>query len=288
MSRGIGFSPFFLPLFYELKSSGFRGCGFNILRGVSCLADVDVSNVFRLDFVSGDKQLNLPWMESAVKFLLSRVGLSGVEGILDYNFEANFSLDIGTGSATLLSSLVALCSALDLSISPLEVGDISHMVELDFDVGFGISLAQLVGGVVLVKEADAPSLVVYSSFDFKRDLRVMVGGSKSFSFPKYESTDLRGFDLGDLGHFRSFDDLVEEAKRFSVFFASRSRTLYKILSGISRFNPVSVGFGFLGTSFYALVFKEDLIDLAEYLTDFFPFDYIFVSEIDPVGVRKYF
>ncbi|MEM2137149.1 MAG: hypothetical protein QXI93_04255, partial [Candidatus Methanomethylicia archaeon] len=114
MYIGKAFSPFTLPLFYSYidngdpLNSGIIGATMNILRGVSCRVEIDYAKDTKLDFVYKNRQLHIPWLEYAIETILNSEGIEGLHGTFNYHFEADFSLDISSASATLIASLAAL------------------------------------------------------------------------------------------------------------------------------------------------------------------------------------
>jgi len=289
---GKAFSPFFLPLFYKYSSIGssatlrFYGAGINILRGVSCIADVKPSNEVKLDFVFGMRQLNLPWLEEAISNILSISNCRGVNGVLDFSVESYLGFDISVGSAILLSSLVAVNSALKLNVAPSIIADLSQRFELEWNVGSGTSLCQLLGGVVLLSESGESNTILHKVFDFPSDLRIVVGGPKLNLLPIYTSRLIGNFTF-NFDDLNSFDDLIEFSRIFNLHVAEKSKGAFKFIKALLNLNPLVAGLGFLGKSFYAITFRDDVKRIVDHFLDYFPCEGIFVSEVDPIGVRLY-
>jgi hypothetical protein len=290
---GKSFSPFTIPLFFRFSysndplESGIVGALANILKGVSCRVEVDYDKRLNLDFVAGREQLHLPWVEEAIEMAIKREGIEGLRGVVDYHFEVNYGLDISSASATIISTLAALKKALSLKLSPLNLASISHIIELKYNVGFGCTFSQLIGGVDLFTTPSVPGKAKYLRIGVPDDLRIVVAGRPAHEFPIYTHRAFpQSFSI-DLGSVKSFDDIIPLCRRFSEEFMSASVRLKWIASEISKANILSYGFGFSGKVVYALVYRDYMIDVASILLNIFPTEYIFISEIDPIGVRVY-
>ncbi|MEM1549405.1 MAG: hypothetical protein QXJ66_00580 [Candidatus Methanomethylicia archaeon] len=291
---GRSFSPFTLPLFFNFTrsndplESGIIGALANTLIGVSCIAEVDYDRDFKLDFIYGSLQLHMPWLEEAIKFTLKHEGIEGLKGVFDYNFEANFGLDFSSASAVLIASLSALKKALNLKFNPIDLGLLSHSMELYFEVGFGCTYSQLLGGIVLFLTPSVPGKAKYVKFSFPDDLRIVIVGAPTNRFQKYTLSNISLPSISnDLTSIKNFNDLISTSLKFQSFFASLSPRLKGIVNELQKLNILSYGFGFLGNTIYTLVYRDYLIDVISLLLDFFPAEYITVSEFDPVGVRVY-
>lgn len=291
---GRAFSPFTLPLFFNYihsgnpLESGVIGALANTLIGVSCRVEVDYGEGLDLDFVYGDMHLQIPWLEEAIKSVLKLEGIKGLRGFFDYNFEANFGLDISSTSAILIASLAALKKALKLRLNPINIGLLSHETELNFKVGFGCTYSQLLGGITLFLTPSVPGKARYVKFSFPSDLRIILAGTPMNTFPTYDLTvDLPSIS-SELNSIKSFDDLISTSIKFQNFFPSLSPRLGEIINRLKNLdNILSYGFGFLGKTIYVLAYRDYLVDVISILIDFFPTEYIIVSELDPVGVRAY-
>lgn len=292
MPLGKAFAPFTIPLFYRFiefedpLNSGLIGCLANIVFGVSCKVDVDYNRTFNLNFTFGRMQLNVPWIEEAIKFISMKEGIEGLSGILDYHFEIHFGLDIASASAMMIATLAALRKALNFNLKPIDLILLSHELELKFKIGFGSTYSQALGGIAIFYTPSVPSKAKYSKFSFPNDLRIVLAGNPMKDFPRYNSQSAfnQTFDLNSIN---SFNDLIYTSRRFYESVAHISPRLKGLMNEISKLNILSCGFGFLGNVIYILVYSDMLIDTISLLLDFFPIENIFVCEFDPIGVRVY-
>jgi len=291
---GKSFSPFTIPLFFRFSysndplESGIIGALANILKGVSCRVEVDYSNELNLDFIAGREQLHLPWVEEAIEMAIKREGIDGLRGVVNYHFEVSYGLDISSASATLISTLAALKKALSLKLSPLDLASISHIIELKYNVGFGCTFSQLIGGVDLFTSPSVPGKAKYVRVSVPDDLRIIVAGKPIHGFPVYNYYHVFQNFPSDLSSVKSFGDIVSLCRRFNESFTVTSTKLKWIASELSKTNILSYGFGFSGNIVYALVYRDHMMDVASTLLNIFPTEYIFVCEVDPIGVRVYF
>lgn len=294
MLIGKSFSPFTIPLFFRFSysndplESGIVGALANILKGVSCRVEVDYSNKLNLDFIAGREQLHLPWVEEAIEMAIKREGIDGLRGVVNYHFEVNYGLDISSASATLISTLAALKKALSLKLSPLDLASISHIIELKYNVGFGCTFSQLIGGVDLFTSPSVPGKARYVRVSVPDDLRIIIAGKPIHGFPVYNYHNAFQNFPSDLSSVKSFDDIVSLCRSFNESFTVKSTKLKWIASELSKTNILSYGFGFSGNIVYALVYRDHMMDVASTLLNIFPTEYIFICEVDPIGVRVYF
>lgn len=290
---GKAFSPFTLPLFYSYidngdpLNSGIIGATMNILRGVSCRVEIDYAKDTQLDFVYKNRQLHIPWLEYAIETILNREGMEGLHGTFDYHFEADFSLDLSSASATLIASLAALKRALSLNYNPIDLGILSHNIELKFKIGFGCTLSQLLGGVVLFRSPSVPGKAEYVKYDYPNDIRVIAVATPMNYFPKYDTPYLREISFNSIHLIKDFNDLLNTSRRFNVSMINLSTRLRGLVKELCNAKFISCGLGFLGNTLYLLTYRDNMADIISILLDFFPTENIFVSEFDPVGVRVY-
>jgi len=294
---GKAFAPSFIPLFFSFERSkliedcGFTGAGISLIRGVSCIARVEPSNCVKLNMVYGKRQLNLPWIEEAVRRMLENSEIKGVRGLLDFNFEVPVSLDLSIATASIVSALAAIHSALKLDLNPLGVGDIAHRIEIEYEIGCGTTLPQLIGGVTLLEKAGSPSRAKYVKLTSPEELKVVVGGPASAQvvFKKYnwEALSLKWSDVSRLTSMCDFDEIVSLARNFTAEMMGVFRGSSEVLSELGKLRPVAYGFSFDGKTVYVLVHKEDVVKFVDLLLDFFPCEGIVVTEVDHLGTRVY-
>ncbi len=302
--RNIGkaFAPSFIPFIpsfkcsSSLRSSGFNGVGACLIRGVSCIAEIEVSRCTKLDFIYGDKQLNLPWIENAVKAILNQTDISGVRGELLFNFELPLCASLSIPTSALVSSLVSIYSALNLEIPPLTIGDIAHEMELKHKIGVGVSGLLLNGGLIIVKRTGIPSNAEYFKINYPNDLRIIVAGRplEIIDLPKYDFKEIMSSHLMSRVQYSldgviSFNDLINKIKQFN-FSHERiySIGIRRILNELRKYSPLLCGVDFDGKTLFAVTYRDKIDIITNILLDFFPCEGIFISEIDPIGVRVYY
>ena len=294
---GKAFTPSFIPLLFSFKRSsrieecGFVGAGLCLLRGVSCLARVQPSNCVKLNMVYGKRQLNLPWIEEAVKRMAEASELDGVRGVLDFNFEVPLNLGLSVATASVISALAAVHKALNLNLSPEIVGDIAHSVEIEYEIGCGSSLPQLVGGVTLLVNAAPPSRARYVKLAGPEDLKIVIGGPATaqvvFRKFSWDAMTMECEDLESKLPKLSFEEILELAKTFTVKMMCNFKGSSEVLIELGKLSPLAYGFSFDGKTVYAIVRSDDVVRFVDLLLDFFPCEGILVSEVDPIGTRVY-
>ncbi|MCS7364919.1 MAG: hypothetical protein NDF54_05720 [archaeon GB-1867-035] len=291
---GRAFTPAFLPLFFDVKSISNRfyyiGAGLNLYRGVSCTAKVKPFSCVKLNFLFGGKELNLPWIEEAVKRMLSIAGFNGVQGTLDFNFEVPLNFDLSLPTAALVSALAALHSALKLNIPAKAVIDVAQEIEFNFKIGFGTAFLQSIGGLVVAKGSGGNLPQDFLKVNYPKDIRIVVGSVSSIEmlfYPHVWDNFHLSEVLDDISSVNSFDSIVLKTKLFVEKFATDFKSINSIVEGLRRLNPIVCGLSLNGKLVYAICMKDEIIKFADFLLDFFPCEGIMAFEVDPVGTRVY-
>lgn len=275
---------------YASNKPRYIGAGLNLFRGVSCTANVKPSSCVKLNFLSGGRELNLPWIEEAARRMLSIAGLKGVRGSLDFNFEVPLNFDLSLPTASLVSSLASLHSALKLSIPTTVVLDVAQRIEFEFKIGFGTSFLQSMGGLVVTRGINDDLFKNLLKIDCPKDIRIVVGSASSIEMLFYPHVwdDFHLEEVVDnISSVDGFDLVIEKTRLFVEKFSTNFRSINSIVDGLRKLDPIVCGLSLNGKLVYALCVKEQIIRFADFLLDFFPCEGIMVFEVDPVGTRIY-
>lgn len=166
------------PGFLDFSHVGATGGGFTLSKGVfTRVAVFDGSNERRIRIkVNGDSNYRATTTRRAIELLVDSAGLTFSSAEVEQLVEVPIGYGFGTSAASALSAVLAISSALGLSLSKKRVAYYAHAADMICQTGLGTvsSIWNHSGAGVIVK-AGAPGVAKVVNVAVPRGLRVVVG-----------------------------------------------------------------------------------------------------------------
>jgi pantoate kinase len=160
----------------DLKQVGARGGGFGLERGVSTEVSVEEAKSSSIMvFINGKSAPEAQTTNAVVTKLLSQAKRA-YSVVVKHRIEVPIGTGFGTSAGGALTAGLALKQALDLPLTYNQIGQASHLAEIECGTGLGtVSSLTYTGGCVLVVEPGAPGICQLDRIPITPDYLVVVG-----------------------------------------------------------------------------------------------------------------
>jgi pantoate kinase len=272
---------------------GARGGGFAIKRGVKASVHVAASQKTRIEIrINSRLAPEAHTTRWALEHLLEETGKS-------LNIDASITIRVpigagyGSSAAGTAAASLALADAMQLPVTYIELGKITHMAEVINHTGLGTAAAVFVGGFDLVTEPGAPGIGTVDRLLFPKDHSIIC----AFLEPLPTKEVLSQTNVADrvnplarraMERIRRRPDLstfLAEARIFGQDAGFESPDITSLIETMISGGAVGAAQNMIGKAVHGVVEDKKAPRLLRLVKRKFPAATVFLTQLDECGVR---
>jgi len=277
----------------NLERIGARGGGFGLKKGV--LTEVAVARSKKKStkvFINAKEAPDAETTRTVVDMLLEKVDKPySVE--VKHRVEVPIGAGFGTSAGGAVGTGMALCKALNLSLTYREIGRIAHVAEVKCKTGLGTVSGILVGGCVIVLEPGAPDHGSVDRIPITPDYHIVSGVFQ----PRLTSEFLRSTKkrelINEIGQETlekilvepSLENFMHSCKEFALRTGLATKRVVELMATAEEAGAVGAAQNMLGEAVHALVKRNKVKNVVEAFEKVLPPDKIVVSEVSLQGAQ---
>jgi len=252
----------------DLSRVGATGGGFTLSRGVFTRASV--GSAARREIratVNGDPHYPARTTTKAVELLLGSLGGGEFAVRLAQDVEVPIGCGFGTSSASALSAVMAVSSALGLRYGKAKVASFAHAADILRRTGLGtVSSTYDHTGAGVVARAGGPGVAEVRAVRAPRDARVVSASFRPWkskpllsSPTKRKRLDALGAEaLGRATSPLTFENLLEAGESFSRGLGLETAPMRRLIRRAKERGALAAGQNMVGNAVHAVVWKDDV------------------------------
>lgn len=262
------------PGFFDYSHIGATGGGFTLSKGVlTRVAVFDGSNEKRIRIkVNGDPNYRATTTRRAIELLVDSAGLTFSSAEVEQWVEVPIGYGFGTSAASALSAVLAMSSALGISLSKKRVAYYAHVADIVCQTGLGTvsSIWNHAGAGVIVR-AGAPGVAKVVNVAVPQGLRVVAGLLAPFRKSEVLSSRLLRKKVNKYGEPAvssvarnpTFDNLTRAGEHFAEMLNLATPEIKRLVRLSLEHGAVSASQNMIGQAVHALVGEDKAEILAE-------------------------
>lgn len=280
------------PISNPLKIGAIGG-GFVVSRGVITEVQVDRSRKDRFAiFLNGQCSREATVTQTVIHSILRKTGLHA-KITVRHTIEPPIGCGYGTSGAGALSTALALCQALDLSMTYDQIGQMAHIAEVKCRTGLGTVGPLMVGGNVVTVHPGAPGLSVIDKIPLKSNYRVLTGCfgpiSKRVVLENrklYSRINMYGrLALRDVLRKPNLNSFLFTSQRFAEKTGFMTERVRRLLRVMENSGAVGAAQNMLGEAAHALVEEREARKVHKAIKRYLAEKQIFVTDLEFQGAR---
>jgi len=277
----------------DLERVGAKGGGFGLKKGVLTEVSAAKSKTKSVKiFINRRHAPEAETTRTVVNIVLERVDLPySVE--VKHRVEVPIGAGFGTSAAGAVGTALALCKAVNLSLTYREIGRIAHVAEVKCKTGLGTVSGILFGGCVLVLEPGAPDHGSVDRIPITPDYHIVSGVLEPRLTSEFlESTKKRAI-INEVGQKTlerilaepSLENFLHSCKEFALKTGLATERVIKLMTAAERAGAVGAAQNMLGEAIHALVKRDKVKSVVEVFEKVLPPDKIVVAEVSLQGAQ---
>jgi len=247
------------------ERAGARGGGFGLKKGV--LTEVSVArakeNAMRI-FINGKLAPEAQTTRTVVDAFLERID-QPYSVTVQHRAEVPIGAGFGASAGGALTTGLALCKALNLNLTLLDIGRIAHVAEVKCKTGLGtVSGILFGGGCVIVLEPGAPN---HGSVDFipiTPDHYIVAGVFAQRLTSEFLKSTKNREVINEVGQKTleriraepSLDNFLHASREFAEETGLATKRVMKLMDAAERAGAVGAAQNMLGEAVHALVKRD--------------------------------
>jgi len=278
----------------NLERVGARGGGFGLKKGVFTEVRVAKSKTKSVKvFINGRRAPEAETTRTVVDtMLLERVdSLYSVE--VEHRVEVPISAGFGTSAAGAVGTALALCRALNLSLTFRDIGRIAHIAEVRCKTGLGTVSGILFGGCVIVLEPGAPDHGSVDRIPITLDYHVISGVFQPRLTSEFLKSTKNRAIINEMGQKTlesilaepSLENFMHSCKEFALKTGLATKRVTKLMTAAERAGAIGAAQNMLGEAVHALVKKDKVKSVVKAFEKVLPPDKIVVAEVSLQGAQ---
>jgi pantoate kinase len=230
--------------------------------------------------------------QSAIEHLINQ-GTHGYDVLVETKVSVPIAAGFGTSAAGTLAASLAFSEAVDLPVTLIELGRITHVAEVVNRTGLGTASALLSGGFVLVEEPGAPGigLVDRLRFPLGHSLVCAYLGSihtrevlaKRTEDRKREAAARIAMDA--IRKRPTLSTFLEQSRKFGAYAGFETPSVSSLISTMVSAGAIGAAQNMLGEAVHAVVKNAKAKRVVAQVRKAFPQAIVFISPVDTEGVR---
>jgi len=280
-------------LILNLERVGARGGGFGLKKGVLTEVRVVESKSKSVKvFINGRHAPEAETTRTVVDTLLERINQPySVE--VKHRVEVPIGAGFGTSAAGAVGTALALCKALNLSLTYRDIGRVAHVAEVKCKTGLGTVSGILFGGCVIVLEPGAPDHGTVDRIPIPPDYHIVAGVFQPRLTSEFlKSTKKRAVvnDVGQKTLMRilaepSLENFLRSCREFAEKTGLATKRVIRLMDAAEKAGAVGVAQNMLGEAVHALVEMDKVKSVVEVFERVLPSDKIVVAEVSLEGAQ---
>ncbi|MBI3023027.1 MAG: hypothetical protein HYY68_04770 [Thaumarchaeota archaeon] len=262
------------PGFFDFSHVGATGGGFTLSKGVfTRVAVFDGSNERRIRIkVNGDQNYRATTTRRAIELLVDSAGLTFSSAEIEQWVEVPIGYGFGTSAASALSAVLAISSALGLSLSKKRVAYYAHAADIICQTGLGtVSSIWNHSGAGVIVTAGAPGVAKVVNIPVPKRLRLVVGLLAPFRKSKVLSSRPLRNRINKYGEAAvssvvrnpKLDNLAREGEHFAEKLNLSTPEIRRLMRLSLENGAVSASQNMIGQAVHALVSEDKVEGLAD-------------------------
>jgi len=277
----------------DLERVGARGGGFGLKKGVFTEVQVAKSEARSVKIFINEKHApEAKTTRTVVDMLLKRIDQPfSVE--VKHHVEVPIGAGLGTSAAGALGTALALCKAVNLSLTYQSMGRIAHVAEVKCKTGLGTVSGLMLGGCVIVLEPGAPNHGSVDRIPISPGYHIVSGVFQ----PRLTSTFLKSTKnraiINEMGQKTlarilaepSLENFLRSCREFAEKTGLATNRVIKLMSAAEEAGAVGAAQNMLGEAVHALVERNKVKSVVEAFERVLPPDKIVVAEVSLQGAQ---
>jgi len=277
----------------DLERVGARGGGFGLKRGV--LTKVSVSKSKRRSVNVFINERHAPEAETTltvVDMLLERIDQPcSVE--VKHRVEVPIGAGFGTSAAGAVGTALALCKAVNLSLTYRDIGRIAHMAEVKCKTGLGTVSGIMFGGCVIVLEPGAPDHGTVDRIPILPNYHIVAGVFQPRLTREFLKSTKKRAVINEMGQKTlerilaepSLENFLHSCRQFAEKTGLATKRVIKLMTAAEKAGAVGAAQNMLGEAVHALVDRDKVKNVVEAFERFLPPDKIVAAEVSLHGAQ---
>lgn len=306
MKKARAFSPSGISSFFQIcdkepdgkpivnsERVGARGGGFGLKKGVFTEVNVAKSKVKSVRvFINGRHAPEAETTRTVVDMLLERVDQP-------YNIEVKHRVEVpigagfGTSAAGAVGTALALCKALNLSLTYRDIGRVAHVAEVKCKTGLGTVSGILFGGCVIVLEPGTPDHGTVDRIPVPPDYHIVAGVFQPRLTSEFLKSTRKRAVINKMGQKTlmrilaepSLENFLRSCREFAEKTGLATRRVIKLMDAAENAGAVGAAQNMLGEAVHALVEMDKVKSVVEAFERVLPSHKIVVAEISLQGAQ---
>jgi len=243
-------------------------------------------------FINGRHAPEAETTRTVVDRLLERVDQPySVE--VKHHVEVPIGAGFGTSAAGAVGVALALCKAINLSLTYQDIGRIAHVAEVRCKTGLGTVSGILFGGCVIVLEPGAPNHGSVDRIPITPDYHIVAGVFQPRLTSEFLKSTKKRAIINKMGQ-KTFESILAEpslenfmhsCKEFALKTGLATKCVIKLMAAAETAGAVGAAQNMLGEAVHALVRKDKVKGVVEVFEKVLPPDKIVVAEVSLQGAQ---
>jgi len=277
----------------NLERVGARGGGFGLKRGVLTEVSVSKSKSSHVEvFIDGRRAPEAETTHAVVDMLLERVD-QHYSVKVKHRVEVPIGAGFGTSAAGAVGTALALCRALNLSLTYLDVGRVAHVAEVKCKTGLGTVSGIMYGGCVIVLEPGAPNHGSVDRIPISPDLYIVAGVFQPRLTSEFLKSTKKRDAINEVGH-RTLERILAEpcvenflrsCREFAEKTGLATKRVTNLMTAAEKAGAVGAAQNMLGEAVHAVVQRDKVKNVAKVFERVLPPDKMVVAEVSLQGAH---
>jgi len=278
----------------DLERVGARGGGFGLKKGV--LTEVTVSTskkqVVKV-FINGKLAPEAQTTRTVVDMLLEKAG-KPYSVTVQHRVEVPIGAGFGASAGGALTTGLALCRALDLNVTYLDLGRVAHVAEVTCKTGLGtVSGILFGGGCVVVLQPGAPNHGSVDAIPMPSDLHIVAGVFEPCLTSQFLKSTKKRVVINKMGRTTlkrilaepSLENFLHCSRDFAEKTGLATNRVVKLMEAAERAGAIGAAQNMLGEAVHALVERDKVKSVLAAFERVLPPSKVVVAEVSLSGAH---